>query len=137
MSDEPEKPAAVGYKQPPAATRYKPGQSGNPRGRPKGVQNLVTTAARIMRQKVTVIENGRRRSSTKLDAAVTQMTNRAVKGDARALQQLLELAAMVDGAPATGRAVDVKEADQAVVKNLMKRFGFDGSETDEAPTKQE
>jgi len=26
----------VGYKRPPKATRFKPGQSGNPKGRPKG-----------------------------------------------------------------------------------------------------
>jgi len=26
----------IGYAKPPAATRFKPGQSGNPRGRPKG-----------------------------------------------------------------------------------------------------
>ena len=137
MSDEPEKPEAVGYKQPPAATRYKPGQSGNPRGRPKGVQNVVTTAARIMRERVNVIENGRRRSFTKLEAALTQMINRAVKGDARAMQQLLQLAALVDGALATGRAVDVKEADQAVLKNVLKRLGLDGSGTDETSTKKE
>lgn len=29
----------VGYAKPPAATRFKPGQSGNPRGRPKGAKN--------------------------------------------------------------------------------------------------
>ena len=30
----------VGYGKPPAATRFKPGQSGNPRGRPKGSKNI-------------------------------------------------------------------------------------------------
>ena len=29
----------VGYAKPPVETRFKPGQSGNPRGRPKGAKN--------------------------------------------------------------------------------------------------
>ncbi len=32
----------VGYRKPPKHTRFKPGQSGNPRGRPKGTKNLKT-----------------------------------------------------------------------------------------------
>ena len=36
--DEPET-YEVGYGKPPAATRFKPGHSGNPRGRPKGSKN--------------------------------------------------------------------------------------------------
>lgn len=33
----------VGYGKPPAETRFKPGQSGNPRGRPKGAKNKLPT----------------------------------------------------------------------------------------------
>ncbi len=32
----------VGYCKPPKRTRFQPGQSGNPRGRPKGTKNLKT-----------------------------------------------------------------------------------------------
>src|SRR5207237_10936888 len=36
------KPAGVGYRTPPKVTRWKPGQSGNPKGRPRGSLNLAT-----------------------------------------------------------------------------------------------
>ena len=35
----------VGYRRPPVRTRFGPGQSGNPRGRPKGARNLSTVVA--------------------------------------------------------------------------------------------
>jgi hypothetical protein len=40
---DPDKPYAVGNKKPPLHTRFKPGQSGNPSGRPKGRRNFDTT----------------------------------------------------------------------------------------------
>ena len=44
MSDDPSKPGdgyQVGYRHPPLATRFRPGTSGNPRGRPKGARNRI------------------------------------------------------------------------------------------------
>src|SRR5262249_2514390 len=35
-------PYAVGYGNPPQATQFKPGQSGNPGGRPKGSKNFAS-----------------------------------------------------------------------------------------------
>ena len=47
---------AVGYCKPPAAHQFKPGQSGNPKGRPKGqptpAQVLAEEAARLVKIKV-------------------------------------------------------------------------------------
>lgn len=38
----------VGYGRPPAASRFKPGRSGNPRGRPPKSKNLSTLVARVL-----------------------------------------------------------------------------------------
>src|SRR5713101_5484945 len=91
---EQEKPKTTraGYCHPPEHTRFKAGQSGNPRGRPRGALNMATVLERTLREKVIINENGRRRKITKLEAALKQLTNKAAAGDLKALQLLSALA---------------------------------------------
>ena len=52
---------------PPVATRFRPGQSGNPRGRPRVKRHLGAVVARALRERVTVEEtDGRVRRLSKL-----------------------------------------------------------------------
>ena len=44
-------PHAVGFGKPPMHTRFKPGQSGNPRGRPKHSRNLKTIIQEVLTPK--------------------------------------------------------------------------------------
>ena len=44
----------VGYGKPPHHTRFRPGASGNPKGRPKGVNNLATDIKNALASKITV-----------------------------------------------------------------------------------
>lgn len=76
----------VGYKKPPHETRFKPGQSGNPGGRPK--RKAITVAEAFERElntSVTVTEGGRSKKMTKLDAIVKYQTIKAVHGDHKAV----------------------------------------------------
>ena len=88
MFKEPGSPS--GYKRPPLHTQFKPGQSGNPNGRPK--KKGTTFAESIQRElntSITVVEAGKRRRITKLHAIVKQQTNKAVNGDPKATAFLL------------------------------------------------
>lgn len=114
----------VGYGKPPKRTRFKPGQSGNPRGRPKGTLNMATVLARTLRAKVVVNENGRRKTITKLEAALQQLTNKAAGGDLKAVHLLAGLVRSAE--ERTVQAVNptdtLGEADEKVMLGILKRL---------------
>lgn len=114
----------VGYGKPPEATRFKPGQSGNPRGRPQGSLNVATVLARTLREQLVVTEDGRRKRISKLEAAVKQLTNKAATGDARAIHLLLGLTQAAENRPgATPPTPEVlPEADRQVMQHLLARI---------------
>jgi hypothetical protein len=47
-------PAKVGYGCPPVHSQFKPGQSGNPSGRPKGSQNLQTLFNKVLDEEISL-----------------------------------------------------------------------------------
>jgi len=81
----------VGYGKPPRHTRFKPGQSGNPRGRPSGSKNLRTLLSDALNESVVIADNGGRRRVSKREAIVTQLVNRSATADWRAVKILLEI----------------------------------------------
>jgi Family of unknown function (DUF5681) len=91
MSPDNERDYEVGYGKPPRLTRFKKGQSGNPRGRPNGSNNLSTLLSEALNEPVIVAEDGGRRTISKRRAIVTQLVNRSAKGDLRALKILLDI----------------------------------------------
>jgi Family of unknown function (DUF5681) len=91
MSGEGLKDPKVGYGRPPKASRFAPGKSGNPRGRPKGSRSVGGILNGIMSQKVTVSEGGRTRRVSRLEVMLLRLANDAARGDARVTKLLLEL----------------------------------------------
>ena len=79
----------VGYGRPPRHTRFEPGRSGNPRGRPNRSKNLATLLSEALREPAIVTENGRRRKVSKRQAVIKQLVNRSARGDLKAMQMLL------------------------------------------------
>jgi len=79
----------AGYGKPPKSRRFKKGQSGNPKGRPKGVKNFQTELRSVLRSKVTVTEAGKLKSVSTVEAALMRLREKALKGDQRALEIVL------------------------------------------------
>jgi Family of unknown function (DUF5681) len=91
MTDERSKDCEVGYGRPPKATRFAPGKSGNPRGRPKGSRSVGAILKGVMSQKVTVSEGGRMRRVSRVELMLLRLVNNAARGDPRATKLALEL----------------------------------------------
>jgi hypothetical protein len=83
---------AVGYRRPPIHSRFKPGQSGNPKGRPKGTNNFRTDVKSTLRAPVKVTRDGRPRRVSTQEAALLRLCEKALGGDPRALDQYIQLA---------------------------------------------
>ncbi len=84
----------VGYGRPPKSTRFKKGQSGNPKGRPKGAKNLASIVAQVCRERVRVKGENGIFYMTKLEAIMKQLTNQAALGDIRATRMFLAMFSM-------------------------------------------
>src|SRR5664279_2795673 len=87
----PEADHAVGYGRPPRHTRFQPGRSGNPKGRPKGSKNFSTLFSEELAQPVTLTAGGKRRRMPKRQALAKQVINRALSNnDSKATAQALD-----------------------------------------------
>jgi hypothetical protein len=109
----------VGYRKPPKHTQFKKGQSGNPRGRPRGTRNLATDLSAELSELVTVREAGHSRPISKQRALINSLMAKALKGDTRAAAMVLALHARI-----------VPEQPESKAKTLVVRFVESKHETD-------
>ena len=114
----------VGYGKPPRHTRFRKGQSGNPRGRPRGSKNLKTLLSEALNEPVIVTEEGGRRKITKREAIITQLVNRSASADFRAIKILLDMVRDIESQTelASAETSAFSEADAKVIEQLKARF---------------
>jgi hypothetical protein len=86
----------IGYGKPPKHTRFKKGQSGNPRGRARGSRSFLRLLADALGERVVINEGNRRKTITKLEAVAKQFANKGASGDLKALKALLELIQQIE-----------------------------------------
>ncbi|WP_439364432.1 DUF5681 domain-containing protein [Bradyrhizobium sp. DASA03005] len=79
----------VGYGRPPPEHQFKPGQSGNKHGRPKGSKNEATIINEILNRKIPIRDNGKARKITVLEGILTKAAEDALKGKDKAAAFLL------------------------------------------------
>jgi len=122
---------AVGYRRPPVATRFKPGKSGNPRGRPKGRKHFgVALQEALDRQFEVSDEKGGKRNVAAQDVIMRGLVSDAARRDRAALRQLIQLLHYIDGGKppddAQRRAAELagaKESLRAKLEALAARIG--------------
>jgi hypothetical protein len=82
---------AVGYKKPPKASQFKPGQSGNPKGRPRSSTSFAASFISVLEEKVTLREGKRFLKVSKLEAMIRTLAHKAAQGDTKAVSQVTAL----------------------------------------------
>jgi hypothetical protein len=118
----------VGPGKPPYHTRFKPGQSGNPKGRPKGAKNFATILQQQLRKKVTITVDGKPKRVTVQEVIARRLATDSMKGTTKAMELLIRLtsAKSDDGAnkdAAAETALPDKDALRRIQKRLAKLVG--------------
>lgn len=126
----------IGYGKPPKGTRFKSGQSGNPKGRPKGSLNMKTLFNKVGRESVVVKDNGRPRKLTKQQVIVHRFTNHAITGPERAARDYLVVSKAFEE-PEEGElaASAIPRGHETVVEDIVRRIRECGAEQTTAEDK--
>ena len=105
-------------------TRFRKGQSGNPRGRPRGSKNLSTLLIDALNEPVVVTEDGRKRKISKRELGIRQLVNKFAMAEAQATKILLGLMQERDrrAAEASAERPSFGADDEKVIANLLKRL---------------
>lgn len=109
---------AVGYGRPPRQHQFKAGQSGNPRGRPKGVRSEADILAKLLNKKIPIQDRGRVRHVSVLEAAYYRVAQNALKGDLKAMNFLMHRKAAV-AQTRSGETPEMNEDDRTVLDTYL------------------
>lgn len=83
---------SVGYRRPPKNHQFRRGRSGNPRGRTRGDENLISVFKDYVSRRIKVKIGDEARSVTVAEAVFLKNYNAALQGNSNALANLFRLA---------------------------------------------
>ncbi|MET2829307.1 DUF5681 domain-containing protein [Mesorhizobium shangrilense] len=118
MSDDIEE-KRTGYGRPPVHSRFKPGSSGNAKGRPKKSRNIATEILAELNLPIVVRENGREQKLSKGAVLAKTLVSRALNGDIRAFKILVDLLPAQFQVPSDAKPTEPVNAEDA---EILERF---------------
>ena len=108
----------TGYRKPPSASQFRKGQSGNPKGRPRGRHNRAPYDT-VLGQMVTIREEGVERRVTAAEAFLLHVTKKGLEGDGAAARSAM--AAIEEARSARGAR------DRADIRGIVRKVVTPGS----------
>jgi hypothetical protein len=109
---------------PPGDTRFRKGQSGNPKGRPKGSKNLRTLIMEAARHPITATIGGKTRKITNIQATTMQLATKAAGGNQAAMVELLDWIDEIETRAAAAKPSEfpLSEPDLEVLRATYERM---------------
>jgi Family of unknown function (DUF5681) len=119
---------SLGYGRPPTHSRFKPGQSGNPSGRPKGTVSFRSDFAAELAE---LVSEGHA-TYTKSRAIVKKLVSEAMSGDARAAMAVVAFCARLF--PESHEADRQADVDHIYLEKLADREHQDPEDSSTSST---
>lgn len=130
---EDDEPYRVGYGKPPKHTRFRPGQSGNPKGRRKGARGLKTDLAAALDERQTIQVNRQPVTASRQRLLLMTLAARAAAGDVKAAAVMIPLIERVLGVEDRGQSRRrLSPGDQGILDEILGRIATTGPD-DEDP----
>ena len=117
---ENQKDYEVGYKRPPREHQFKPGQSGNSKGRPKKNKNFVEDVKGEMNELIQIQEQGKLKKITKQKALAKRIVADALSGKTSIIKLLLPILSDKNF-EIKDFEEDLSQEDQAILEDYIKR----------------
>ena len=99
-------PYEVGYGKPPKANQFRKGQTGNPRGKRRGEENLISAFKRHVLKRIKMKAGDTIRTITLAEAVILKNYNAALQKDSFAMGNIYRLA------ESSGEFVDLTDSKQ-------------------------
>jgi hypothetical protein len=111
----------TGYGKPPREHQFRPGQSGNSKGRPKGAKNTETLLRDILDRKIEVRNGSTTRKISVREAILTRFAESALKGDTKSAAFLLQ---RYDGSDAVQEHADnaTTPEEQDIIERYLEAY---------------
>jgi Family of unknown function (DUF5681) len=114
-------PNKVGYGRPPEEHQFKPGESGNQKGRRKGSKNTATLLRAILDRKIEVRSGSTVRKISVREAILTRFADSALKGDTKSAVFLLQHYDTAQSAPEQTNEL-VKQDEQVIIDAYLAAY---------------
>ena len=118
----------VGYGKPPRHSRFKKGQSGNTKGRPRGSRNFSTDLKATLEEPIRVTNHGKSQTVSTQQAALMRFREKALSGDVRALDSLIGLARLYNDEEMAEAATRLSATDAEILEahdaKVLRRAGM-------------
>jgi hypothetical protein len=113
-----------GYGRPPKQHQFKPGQSGNPRGRRKGRKTNATLLREILDRKIPIRVEGKIRKLSIREVMLTRFAEAGLKGDIKSAAYLLQRDDLMEAGQQPSNEpsnADEQQIIDAYLRNYLKK----------------